>query len=322
MVILCIIWFDMLPILAFLAGGWFLASKFKIEVKTYEIVITRVVLPCFVFFNLYQVPLTASDFLLLPAALLLTALLFVLSALLSKGLAKELSLQHAIRGVSACPNVCYLGGVLTYFIFSHPPFASVGEAPELAKALALLSLLITFSHLLLRSAGHAIVAKESSSLSSLLLRALQTPVLYGAFLAFAAQHFGIPLKGTFLYPVLHHFTGAFVVLTAVTTGVMIQRSHRFTFSKDILLPAAVKLLVSPLLALGLLTLFPPMDALAKTIFLLFAAIPCAMDFSMADTEGSAQMSLFQKSLMTQMTLSLITLPLVIFLCRILFPASM
>ena len=181
---------------------------------------------------------------------------------------------------------------------------------------------MTFSHLLLRTAGHAIVNREPSSLSSLLLRALQTPVLYGALLAFAAQHFGLSLKGTFLYPVLHHFTGAFVVLTAVTTGVMIQRSHRFTISKDILLPALVKLLVSPLLALGLLSVFPPMDALAKEILLLFAAIPCAMDFSMADTAGSAQTSLFRKSLMTQMSISILTLPLVLFLCRLLFPASL
>lgn len=320
--ILYIIWFDVLPILVFLGGGWFLAGKFKIDVKTYEIVITRVILPCFVFFSLYQVPLTASDFLLLPAALLLTALLFVLSSLLSKGLSQEPSLRQAICGMASCPNVCYLGGVLTYFTFSHLPFASAGEAAELPKALALLSLLMTFSHLLLRTAGHAIVSRESSSLSSLLLRALTTPVLYGALLAFAAQHFGLSLKGTFLYPVLHHFTGAFVVLTAVTTGIMIQRSHRFTVSKDILLPALVKLLLSPLLALGLLTLFPSMDDLAKEILLLFAAIPCAMDFSMADTTSSAQKSIFQRSLMTQMSLSILTLPLVLFLCRLLFPASL
>ena len=291
--ILYIIWFDVLPILVFLGGGWFLAGKFKIEVKTYEIVITRVVLPCFVFFNLYQVPPTASDLLLLPAALLLTAILFVLSALLAKGLSQEPSLRQAICGMASCPNVCYLGGVLTY---------------------------LTFSHLLLRTVGHAIVSKESS-LSSLLLRALTTPVLYGALLAFAAAHFDIPLKGTFLYPVLHHFTGAFLVLTAVTTGVMIRRSHCFTVSKDILLPALVKLLVSPLLALGLLAIFPSMDDLAKEILLLFAAIPCAMDFSMVGTT-SAQKSIFQRSLMTQMSLSILTLPLVIFLCRLFFPASM
>lgn len=198
--ILYIIWFDVLPILIFLGGGWFLAGKFKIEVKTYEIVITRVVLPCFVFFNLYQVPPTTSDLLLLPAALLLTAILFVLSALLAQGLSQEPSLRQAICGMASCPNVCYLGGVLTYLTFSHLPFASAGEAAELPKALALLSLLMTLSHLLLRTVGHAIVSKESSSLSSLLLRALTTPVLYGALLAFAAAHFDIPLKGTFLYP--------------------------------------------------------------------------------------------------------------------------
>ena len=99
--ILYIIWFDVLPILVFLGGGWFLAGKFKIEVKTYEIVITRVVLPCFVFFNLYQVPPTTSDLLLLPAALLLTAILFVLSALLAKGLSQEPSLRQAICGMAS-----------------------------------------------------------------------------------------------------------------------------------------------------------------------------------------------------------------------------
>ena len=65
-----------------------------------------------------------------------------------------------------------------------------------------------------------------------------------------------------------------------------------------------------------------MDDLAKEILLLFAAIPCAMDFSMANTAGSAQKSLFRKSLMTQMSLSILTLPLVLFLCRLLFPASL
>lgn len=64
--ILYIIWFDVLPILVFLGGGWFLAGKFKIEVKTYEIVITRVVLPCFVFSTCIRYrlpPLISSCFL-------------------------------------------------------------------------------------------------------------------------------------------------------------------------------------------------------------------------------------------------------------------
>lgn len=46
-----------------------------------------------------------------------------------------------------------------------------------------------------------------------------------------------------------------------------------------------------------------------------------MDFSMVGTT-SAQKSIFQRSLMTQMSLSILTLPLVIFLCRLFFPASM
>ena len=47
-----------------------------------------------------------------------------------------------------------------------------------------------------------------------------------------------------------------------------------------------------------------------------------MDFSMAVTTSSAQKSIFQRSLMTQMSLSILTLPLVLFLCRLLFPASL
>lgn len=317
-----IIWFDVLPILVFLGGGWFLASKFKIEVKTYEIVITRVVLPCFVFFSLYQVKLSANDFLVLPAALLLTAILLVLSAVLSKGTAKGLPMERAFRAMATFPNACYLGAVLVYLVYSHPPFASQGEPSSLPEALAILSLLMTFAHLALRTAGYAMVSRTPVSFSTLLLRALETPVLYGALLAFALQALSISLRGTFIYPVLHHFTGAFVVLTAVTTGVMIERHHHFTREMRVLLPALVKLLVSPLLAAAILFVFPPMSALAKEIFLIFSAIPCAMSFSMSETPEHDAMDFFHASLMTQMTLSLVTLPLIIFLCRILFPASM
>ena len=321
MVLLEILWNDIFPLFVFIGCGWFLDSKFKLDISTYTKLTIYVVLPCFVFFSMYKYQPTPADLALLPAGLILLALSYVISQGISHFFTGNPIKRSDFSAVSTFSNAGHLGAALVVLVFSHAPFALSGETPCLDEAMGNMALLMILMNIAANTWGAALIRRDKESLKNLFLMILKAPVLYAALLAVLIRVSGFSLEGTFVYPVLHHFTGAFIVLTAVTTGVMIRRSHCFTVSKDILLPALVKLLVSPLLALGLLAVFPSMDDLAKEILLLFAAIPCAMDFSMVGTT-SAQKSIFQRSLMTQMSLSILTLPLVIFLCRLFFPASM
>ena len=49
MIFLQILWNDILPLIVFLAAGWFMDSKFKLDLNTYAKLVTRVVLPAFIF---------------------------------------------------------------------------------------------------------------------------------------------------------------------------------------------------------------------------------------------------------------------------------
>ena len=53
MIFLQILWNDILPLIVFLAAGWFMDSKFKLDLNTYAKLVTRVVLPAFIFYSMY-----------------------------------------------------------------------------------------------------------------------------------------------------------------------------------------------------------------------------------------------------------------------------
>ena len=50
MILFSILWNDILPLFVFIGAGWFLDSKFKIDISTYSKLTILVVLPCFIFY--------------------------------------------------------------------------------------------------------------------------------------------------------------------------------------------------------------------------------------------------------------------------------
>ena len=71
MIFLQILWNDILPLIVFLAAGWFMDSKFKLDLNTYAKLVTRVVLPAFIFYSMYLYRPDAATAILLPAGITL-----------------------------------------------------------------------------------------------------------------------------------------------------------------------------------------------------------------------------------------------------------
>ena len=69
MIFLQILWNDILPLIVFLAAGWFMDSKFKLDLNTYAKLVTRVVLPAFIFYSMYLYRPDAATAILLPAGI-------------------------------------------------------------------------------------------------------------------------------------------------------------------------------------------------------------------------------------------------------------
>lgn len=96
--------------------------------------------------------------------------------------------------------------------------------------------------------------KREGKSQNLFLMVFKAPVLYAALLAVLIRVSGFSLEGTFVYPVLHHFTGAFIVLVTITIGVQLHRTHRVRLNGFMAAAATLKLILSPLLALLLISL--------------------------------------------------------------------
>ena len=315
MILFHALWNDILPLLVFVGAGWFLDSKFKLQISTYTRFITYIVMPCFVFFSIYKASLIASDLVVLPAAALLLLVMLTLSLLLGRICGKEIR-NHMAAASSFC-NSGYLGAVLMYLLFSRAPYLVDGKAAYLDDAMGLMALLMTFMNIAFHSIGEALIAREKKSFARTCLRSLQTPVLYAAILAFLLKASPFTLEGTFLYPVFHHFTGAFVVLTTISIGVLVHRYHKVRLTLSLWVSAILKLLISPLIALSILYGVGGFSPLASQVFLLYAAIPTALSLILFDETKDSLVH----PVVFQMALSFFTLPLTICTGQILFPVG-
>lgn len=324
MILLSILWNDILPLFVFIGAGWFLDSKFKIHISTYSRLTVMVVLPCFIFYSLYQYSGGSGELMAALAAILLLVLQYLLSA----GVGKCLHLgnrEGAFRAVSSFSNSGHIGAALVMLIYTHPPFAEGSSHPYVAEALGTMAVLMIVMNMAVNVLGAALIRSGCASFSDFLRYLLKMPALYAAILAVLVRMAGIPLEHTFLWPVLQHFNGAFIVLITVTIGLELHRSHLRKPDGAMAAAAILKLLVSPLLALGIMALFSaflPVSPVAKQVFFLYAAIPSSMALIIYSVEYKNHPDFVTGSVLFNTVAGALTVTGAIYLSRILFPIGM
>lgn len=321
MVLLQILWNDILPLLVFMGCGWFLDSKFKIDISTYTKLTIYVVLPCFVFFSIYKYQPSGSDLAMVPAALLLMGILFLLSRLASGLFTHNPGKKSDFAAISTFSNSGYLGGALMVLIFSHGSFVVDGKTPYLDAAMASMALLMILMNVISNTWGAALIRREKENLSAFFLALFKMPVLYAALLALLIRAVGFSLDGTFVYPVLHHFTGAFIVLVTITMGLQLHRTHRVRLNGFIVGSALFKLVLSPLLAYLLIYLCGGFSPITSQVFLIYAAIPSSIMLVIYGAEYREHPALLTQSIIFNTLAGVITLTGIIYLAGILFPVG-
>ena len=319
MVLLQILWNDILPLFAFIACGWFLDSKFKINVDTYSKLTVYVILPGFIFFSLYKYQPSPQDLAMIPAALLLMLLMYLIAMLSARKFGKEDAFDFC--AVSTFSNSGHLGAALAMMIFSHAPFLVDGKPAYLTEAMGIMSILMVCMNVAVNTIGAAMVRHNHDKAAHMVGILCRTPALYAALLAFLVRFLDIKLEGTFMYPVLYHFDGAFLVLITITIGLQLHRTHHFIPNAFVLGSSFLKLIVSPILAYAILIGFGHFSPVASQVFLIYAAIPSSITLVIYGIEYQKQPGLLVQAVIFNTLAGILTVPTVIYLCRIVFPFS-
>lgn len=317
MILLDIIWFDLLPLLVLIGAGWFLESRFRVGGGTYGILISRAVLPCFIFYNLYRY-MEAEYICLLPAAAVLFLLLF--------GISRAVSSPAGIDGKALCaaslfPDIGHIGAAVILLVYAQPAFTGGPALPFEQEAIGAMLVLLVFTEFLTQTAEVSLLRKEEGFLKKSVLHLLHMPALYAVFLAWAVRSAGFSMEQTFLWPVLVHFNGAFIILIAVCTGVQLRRHASRAVFRPVWSAAAVRLLLSPLLALGILWVMPPVHPVLAQVFFLCSAAPASMTPFLRQEERGENPAWTVQAVLWNTFLGIFTLPAAVWAAYLLFPVT-
>ena len=325
MILFSILWNDILPLFVFIGAGWFLDSKLKLDISTYSKLTILVVLPCFIFYSLYGYRGSSMEMAAVAAAVLLLLVQFLLSG----GLGRLLHLQKGkfdeFRAVSTFSNSGHIGAALIMLIYSHPPFAEGNSHPYLAEALGTMAVLMIVMNMAVNVFGAALIRSRGASVSEFFRYLLKMPALYAALLAVLVRAADIPLEHTFLWPVLQHFNGAFIVLITVTIGIELHRSRLQKPGAAQLASGLMKLIAAPFLAWWILLLFSSfmdMSPVMKQVFFLYAAIPSSMALIIYSVEYDNHPDFVTQSVLFNTVVGAFTVTAAIYLSRVLFPLGL
>ena len=206
-------------------------------------------------------------------------------------------------------------------IFSHPPYASDGAAPYLDEARGAIVLLLILMNIAINTVSASLLGAKGNSLSSTVKFIISMPAVYAIFAAAAVRIGGIALEQTFLWPVLSHFTGAFIILTTITAGAQLHRTpigrpDLFTIGTSI-----NKLFLSPLIAFAIIMLAGVFTPVTAQVFFIYAAVPSSFSLILFAVDYNCCPHRVAKSILYSSAFGLVTLTCAIRLAQYLFPAG-
>lgn len=310
---------DILPLLFFIGAGYWLDGAFKLDLNTYNKLVIWVVLPCFMFFSMIQYHPQAEMIFIIPAFVLLLLLMAGISYATSRFFSMDQGKRAVFQAVSTYSNAGNIGIALVLFIYTHAPYVNGDTMPYLDDARGTIVMLMILMNIAVNLFGACQISHHRVTPLSFIRFVVKIPALYAVIAGLLFQYFQISLEHTFLWPVLHHFSGAFIVLVTIIVGAHLHRSTVRRPNGAILLSSLQKLILTPFLAFLIITLFGSFTPTEAQVFFIASAIPPSFTIVMYAAEYDNHSDFAAQSVLVSTFLSIITLTAAIYLARILFP---
>lgn len=252
-----------LPFAVMIAAGWMLDRFFRIHIPTYDWLLTMVVIPSYVCYGFHTALPPMSLFLWFPVIFSLL-LIGCLGSHGKEEVRHRLSLfQKALR-----PTV-----VLLLLLYTTPPYVPTENASYLPWARTAALSLYVMSEVALACLLPWFKEGNKNPLRQSFQSIVTVPSLYGALLAFVAYTVSFSLDDTFLWPVLSHFAGAFLILASVLFGAELRRLTKEETCPTGLFRLLFFLLVIPAAVYGMAPILPDENALIPGVLVIFLTTP-------------------------------------------------
>ncbi|WP_239618162.1 AEC family transporter [Cohnella mopanensis] len=306
MVFLHIIEEIILPLVILIGVGVVLQRFFQFEMKTFSRLILYYYIPALTFITVYEASISLHLLLIIFGLLIAQ---FIILFLLGNGISRML--KHNRPTAASFSNSIILtnngniGIPVNGYVFHSDPFAM-----SVQMMVVLFEIALTFTFGLFNASAASIGASKT------LRQFVRMPILYALVAGILFNLLHIPLPDSVEIP-LHTVAGGMLSLALVSIGAQMAGAKLYKNTSRVLLSTFIRLLVAPLFAFSLLSLFHVDGIVAQALFIA-SAIPTSRNSAALALEYGNEPEFAAQAVLVSTLCSSVTLTLVIYLSTYFF----
>lgn len=294
------------PVFIVMSIGFILQKKFTLDVQTLARLNIYYVVPAFIFVRLYEAVIPWNMFAkVILFVVMLVAILYVIARL-----------TGTLLGLDARKKVTFTNSVIFYnsgnyavpvndLVFRGDPFAMSVQV-----------IVLMFQNIFIFSYGIFSLQSMDSGKLRAALAYFKMPVMYAmlAGITFNALEVSVP---EFLWVPVNYIADAMIAIALLTLGAQVAQLKLTSSLRNVYFSMILRLLVSPLVALGLIFLFG-MSGVTAQALLIASSMPTAVNSAVIAQEYKNYPEMAAQIVLFSTVASAFTVSLVIYVARVMF----
>lgn len=296
------------PILVLMAIGAFLQRKFTFNLKTMSQLITYCFMPAAVFLSIYETSVNKEVL----GQITIFIVLFIgsqmlLSALLAKVLGLNKLESAVFKNSIVLINSGNYGIPVAQMIFVTQP---IGVAIQV--------ILVIFQNMTTYTYGLYNLISSTKSGMAILRDFLKMPIVHALILGALMNMLNVPIPQMLRIP-LEYIAGGFVAVALLILGMQLSQIQvRTMFNKMIIVSCFTRLVLGPVIALGIIYMLG-LDGVVAQSLLIASAFPTSRNSSSLALEYDVESDTAAQTVLFSTVVSCITVTFVIYAATLLFP---
>jgi predicted permease len=278
--------------------GYVLMKQFQLDIQTLSKITFYCLLPILVFRTLYQANLKEEIGIIFLFELILMYLLILLVKIIVWVKKDSTKRESTLILSSVFMNSGNYGAPIILFAFGEKGF----------------QLAITFwviQSIFMNSFGVYFAAKDKDGLMQSLKTVSRMPAIYAAIIGLASGYFNVEYPLSLLRPV-DLLANATIPILMLTLGMQLAKVKFNVNWEPVSLSIVLRLVISPLLAWGIVHLFSIEGLLAK-VLILEAAMPTAVVATLLAVQYDREPDIVSNATLTSTILSTVTLSVLLYM---------
>lgn len=309
---------NIIPIFFLIILGYILSKKFNFDINTLSKINIYLYMPFFIFTQIYSTKMPDNMGRVLLFVIILAIFNSIVSSLVAKIRKYDEGFKNAFINSIIFYNSGNIGIPLITLVFSSAPFIVDGQTPYLTAALTTQIVVLIVQNISTNTVGFYNAGKGSMHWKDSVKSIFRMPAIYAIPTAFLLKLLPYNLENFPLWPAFNYLKEGLISIALITLGAQLAKT-KFAFNnKEVYISSFVRLIGGPIIALIILKFINITGVSAQTL-MISSALPTAVNTALIAVERKNHPDFASQAVMVATLSSAVTLVLVVYISRIIFP---